>query len=212
MTSVVSRRSRKPLYAPEPLDAILSRAGESRFARARPPFATALWRIAVGARIADKAHPVWLQDGTLVLRVSTSVWAHELSLLTDDVCSRLRRHGIDVRALRFRVGPLPAIDRPPERRTARTVPPPQAIPQELARTLELMDDDALRDAIERAAASNLAWQTIAGPAPPQRVTEARRAARAPQSAEEETSLRGQASSAARADAPGTRAGGRGRPR
>src|SRR5258708_7674148 len=113
------RRSRETLAAPEPLDTILSRAGESRFARVRPPVSAKVWRDAVGARIADRARPVWLYGGTLVLRVPSSVWAHELSLLADEVCDRLRRHGVHVRALRFRVGPLPALERPPERRLAR---------------------------------------------------------------------------------------------
>src|ERR1700684_3715426 len=109
------RRSRQS--APESLDAILLRAGENRFARLRPPIASRVWREAVGARIADKAKPVSISGGVLLLRVST----HELSLLADEVTERLRARGIDVHQLRFHVGALPAVERPPERRVSRPV-------------------------------------------------------------------------------------------
>jgi hypothetical protein len=179
-------RSRQALRSPEALDTILSRAGESRFARARPPIPERLWREAVGARIAERAQPVWLHDGTLVLRVTSSVWAHELSLLAEDVCARLRECAIDARSLRFRVGPLPAVERPPERRVARTVPTDRFVPPELAASLEQVPDQSLRDAIERAATANLAWQSIVTTTEADSVTEARRAARAPRSAGAET--------------------------
>src|SRR5258708_24148917 len=126
-------RSRESLAAPESLGVILARAGENRFARERPVVPATLWRDAVGARIAERAFPVWLHAGTLVLRVSSSVWAHELSLLADEVCARLRQRGVDARMLRFRVAPLPPVERPPERRGARSIPARQALPLELAR-------------------------------------------------------------------------------
>jgi hypothetical protein len=206
------RPSRKPLAAPEPLDTILSRAGESRFARVRPPVSAKVWRDAVGARIAERAQPVWLHSGTLVLRVPSSVWAHELSLLADEVCARLRQHGVDARALRFRVGPLPPLERPPERRMARTVPAGRVLPAELGPALERVEDDALRTTIARAAATNLAWQSVACAAPAQHVSEALRAARAPRSAEEETSPPDPASPGAREAEQRTRASESSRPR
>jgi hypothetical protein len=206
------KRLREPLAAPEPLDAILSRAGESRFARVRPPVPAKLWRDAVGARIAERARPEWLHNGMLVLRVASSVWAHELSLLADDVCARLRRFGIDARTLRFRVGALPPVDRPPERRVARSVPVERTIPAELVRALDRVHDDTLRTAIAQAAGANLAWQSIARAAPAQEVSEARRAARAPQFVEEGTSPPVPASPVVHADGPRTRAGERDRSR
>lgn len=206
------RRPRQPLTAPEPLDTILSRAGENRFARATPPISAMVWRDAVGARIAERARPVSLQAGTLELRVPSSVWAHELSLLADEVCARLQQRGVDARKLRFRVGPLPAIDRPPERRVARSVPTERRIPSELAPALGRVDDHVLRSIIARAAATNLAWQSVTRSDPAPDVSAVRRAARAPRSVEEETSQPDRATIALHADAPHTRADGSNRSR
>ena len=206
------QRSHGRFAGPEPLEAILSRAGENRFARVRPPVPAKVWRDAVGPRIAERACPVWLHAGMLVLRVPSSVWAHELSLLAEEVCARLRQCGIDARTLRFRVGPLPALERPPERRVARSVPTERSIPPELARVLGAVDDEGLRAAIGRAAAANLAWQSSVRTAPEGDVTEARRGARAPRCAEEGTSPRDRASPVAPEGAPRSRAGGADRSR
>lgn len=208
----MKRRSRQRLVAPEPMEAILDRAGENRFARARSPIALNVWRDAVGARIADRARPVSLWNGVLLLRVATSVWAHELSLLAAEVCARLRERGVEARELRFRVGALEAVERPPERRVARAVPTSFAIPPELGRALDDVGDDSLRTAIERAAAANLAWQSVTRPAPHQEVSEARRAVRAPRGAATETARPARATPASRASAPRTRGDGRDRSR
>ena len=210
------RSRRAALRAPESLEAILDRAGENRFARVRPPIAAKVWREAVGARIAERARPVSLFGGVLVLRVPTSVWAHELSLLGEELCARVRQHGIDVRQLRFQVGSVPAVDRPPERRLSRPVPcreVPAEPPHEVAVALAAMRDAGLREVIARAAASNLAWQEItrAAHAPEETiVSEARRAARAPRFAEGESAPPGPGSAAFGAEAPGTPSDGRGR--
>jgi hypothetical protein len=208
----MSKRGRSRLANPEPLGAILDRAGENRFARTREAIPAALWRDAVGARIAERAMPISLEDGVLLLRVPTSVWANELSLLGDEVCARLRDRGLDAREIRFRVGALPPIDRPPERRIARAVPKQRVLPAELARVLAGVADPELRRAIESAAAANLAWQTVVRPAPQGPLTEAQRAARAPRSAEGESARRGPASPASPAGRSGTRGGGRDRSR
>src|SRR6185437_1416795 len=118
--------------------------------------------------------------------------------------------GLDAREIRFRVGALPPIDRPPERRIARTVPAERTVPPELARVLEGVGDPELRRAIESAAAANLAWQTVVRPAPPLasgQLTEAQRAVRAPRSSEGGSAPRGPASSASPAGRSGTRGGG-----
>jgi hypothetical protein len=208
----MAKRKRSHLASPEPLRAILDRAGESRFARNREPFAAALWRDAVGARIAERALPIALEDGVLLLRVPTSVWANELSLLSDEVCARLRDRGVIARELRFRVGALPPIDRPPERRIARTVPAIRTVPDELARVLAGVEDVTLRQAIEKAAAANLAWQSVTRAAPQAPLNEAQRAARAPRSAEGESARPAPGSPASHGGPRGTREGGRGRSR
>jgi hypothetical protein len=220
------KRRRGPLAAPESVEGILDRAGESRFASVRPPVAPRVWREAVGARIAERAVPVSFYGGVLLLRVPSSVWAHELSLLSSELCERLRERGIDARELRFRVGAIPAVDRPAERRTVRAVPPPEPVPREIEAPLAGIDDSALRSTILTAIAANLAWQTAVRPAPkepseprPTRagreaddVTAARRVVRAPRSAERESAPPDRGSPASRGATPGNPAGGRGRPR
>jgi len=208
----MKRRFRERLVVPEAMEAILERAGESRFARTRPPLAMKVWRDAVGARIAERARPLLLWDGVLLLRVPSSVWAHELSLLAGEVCARLRERGVEARELRFRVGALDAVERPPERRVARSVPTAFPVPAEVAHALGGVGDDGLRACIERAAAANLAWQSVSRPAPAQEVTEARRAARAPRGAATETAPPARETPACRAAAPRNREDGRGRSR
>jgi Dna[CI] antecedent DciA-like protein len=198
------RRFRQKAGAPETLEEILARAGESRFARAHSPIAAKLWREAVGARIAERACPLSLYGGVLLLRVPSSAWAHELSLLSDDICSRLRERGVKARELRFRVGPVPAVERPPERRVSRTVPATRNLPNEVVGSLGRVTDDELRAAIAGAAAANLAWQAMGTPAHRLAVNEAQRGARAPRSVEAESDPQGRESPVSREGAQDTR--------
>jgi hypothetical protein len=208
----MAKRARVRLMRPEALSAILNRAGENRFARTREAIPGPLWRDAVGARIAERAHPISIEDGVLLLRVPSSVWANELSLLSDDVRARLKERGVTVRELRFRVGVVPVVERPPERRIARTVPTTREIPDELARVLAGVADADLRAILEGAAGANLAWQTVNRRAEQAALNEAQRAARAPRSAEAESAPPGPASPASPGAQQGTRGGGRDRSR
>ena len=208
----MARRTRKHLAMPEPLRAILDRAGENRFARTRDAIAPLLWRDAVGARIAERAVPITLEDGVLLLRVPSSVWANELSLLADEVRARLKERGVSVRELRFRVGAVPPVERPPERRIARAVPTIREVPAELAQILAGVDDADLRAVIESAAAANLAWQSVTRPAPQATLTEAQRAARAPRSVAVESAPPARTSPASPSARPGRPGGGRDRSR
>ena len=208
----MGRPRRKSLAAPEALEVILERSGESRFARVRPPIAARVWREAVGARIAERARPVSLRDGVLLLQVASSVWAHELSLLSDAVRQRLREHGIAVSELRFRVASLGIVDRPAERRLTRAVPRSVAVPAEIGRALGGVPDADLRASIAAAAAANLAWQAAVRPVPQGEVSEAKRGARDPRDAGGGTSPQGRATPGAPAGGPRTRAGGPGRSR
>ncbi|MBX3202418.1 MAG: DUF721 domain-containing protein [Labilithrix sp.] len=158
------RRKRRRLEAPEPLENVLARAGENRFARRQLPIPLAHWRVAVGPRIADRARPIALERGVLVVKVVTSVWANELSMLAPQIIARLAESapngapGIEVKSLRFRVGPLDVIEGIPQRRDYRRIPPPAPLAPELEASLSRVDDDDLRAMIARAARSNLAWQ------------------------------------------------------
>jgi hypothetical protein len=159
MVKLKRRRKRRRLDAPEPLDEVLDRAGENRFAKKQLPIPLAKWRAAVGPRIADRARPIALERGVLIVKVATSVWANELSMLSAQIIAKLALATFDVKSLRFRVGPLDVIEGIPNRRDYRKVPPPVALTPELERSLDLVQDDELRSAIERAARANLAWQT-----------------------------------------------------
>lgn len=160
MTRAAKRKRRKNLDAPEPMEDLLDRAGEDRFAKRRAPIPSKDWKIAVGPRIADRAHPMSLERGVLVVKVATSVWANELQMLAPEIVARLRVRGFGVDSLRFKVGPLDTPDRPPERRVYRKVPPPAPLAPELAKSIAAVPDDELRALIGRAASANLAWQTF----------------------------------------------------
>ena len=185
------RRRRPKMIAPEPLEHVLARAGEDRFAPSanRAPIPPHVWFAAVGARIAERTRPIALEGGVLIVRAATSVWASELSLLSEPLLTRLRMVGVRARSLRFRVGPIEAAERGTELRTSK-VPAPIALDQRLARLLEDVEDEELRAAMTAAARANLAWQEFnaGGDA-----TGAPRAARAPRDAGTETAPRGRKS-------------------
>ena len=151
-------RRRRSLLAPQGLDEVLTRHGENRFAHLRSPIGERAWVDAVGMRIADRAKPISLERGVLTVRAATSVWASELSLLSEPLVARLCAQGLEVTELRFRVGPVEAPARPPERREVRAVPPPAVLEADLQRAIATIDDDELRASITLAAQSNLAWQ------------------------------------------------------
>ncbi len=163
-SSFKKRRRRNNLAAPEPIEDLLDRSGDHHFARKRPPIPMREWKLAVGPRIADRAQPVTLERGILLVKVTTSVWANELSMLSPEIVARLRTRGFAVDQLRFRVGPLDLFDRPPERRMTRKVPPPVKLSPQLEATLATVDDPDLRAIIARAASANLAWQDFVSPA------------------------------------------------
>lgn len=150
------------MFAPESLEEVLDRAGENRFARKQLPIPLARWRAAVGPRIADRARPLELARGVLTVKVATSVWANELSMLAPQIISKLVQDlGLDIKSLRFRVGPLDVEEGMKETRVYRQVPPPVALSPDLVKTLLTIEDEELRAVIENAARNNLAWQAPA---------------------------------------------------
>ncbi len=215
------RRRRKRMIAPEGLDHVLARAGEDRFAPNRPPLPPHVWAAAVGARIAERTRPIAIESGVLVVRAATSVWASELSLLSDALLARLRANGVTVRALRFRVGTIEPVERAVALRKAK-VPRATTLDPGVAATIATVEDDELRETIAASARANLAWQSFnaegnaqgnaergtggadgtTGPA-----SAVPRAARAPRDAETESAPRDRTSSASRGAGPGNRGGG-----
>lgn len=117
------------------------------------------WPSAVGPAIAANAWPARIaRDRTLHVATSSSAWAFELTQLADTVLARLQEHlptGIPA-ALRFAVGPLPESGGEPETTSSGIVPRPN--PEALAegeRIARGIGDEALREAVARAAAASL---------------------------------------------------------
>jgi hypothetical protein len=200
----MKRRSRTKMKAPEALGNVLARAGEDRFAPSRAPMPPHVWLAAVGPRIAERTRPVAIEDGTLVVRVASSAWASELSLLSDALLARIRKvlapGGPRVSALRFRVGQIEPPERPAELRRA-LVPAPVPLSPALTRALAKVQDEELRAAIEEAARVTLAWQHNTN-AP--KVTSAQQGARAPRDAGTGSDPPAPADSASRGASRGTR--------
>lgn len=84
---------RPKMKRPLPLAALLESvfAGKPAQRRIREAKAWQFWEEAVGAHIASKATPVAFRDGTLTVRVSSSPWMKELSLMKLDIISQLNR-------------------------------------------------------------------------------------------------------------------------
>lgn len=200
------RRRRPKLHAPEPLEGVLERAGENRFAKKQLPIPLAHWRAAVGPRIADRARPIALERGVLVVKVVSSVWANELSMLAPQIMKKLAESrpngaaGVEVKSLRFRVGPLDVMEGIPQMWTLRRVPPPAPLAPELKQSLATVEDVELRTLIERVAAANLAWQSAT-------ISEERRAAPGPRDAGRGTALPGRSAGDSDEASPGSSAGG-----
>jgi hypothetical protein len=109
------------------------------------------WRRAVGERLAQKTHPERISEGVLTVRVPSSTWAQELSLLSEVVLERLGAAGHRVQRLRFHVSGAAL---PPE--TPVTVVRRVALPASLSASLARLDDPELRQAIAEAASLSLA--------------------------------------------------------
>ncbi len=189
---------RPPLASPEPMQGVVRRVGRlGAGPGGRPTVSREDWEACVGARIADRAQPVELDRGTLVVRTATNVWASELTLLAVTIVERLKARGIDVRALRCRVGPVEPRPLPKALRPSVAVPAPTPLPAPLARALEAVDDPDLRATIAAAASANLAWQDYVDAHGTGPTTSASRGARVPQSAGTETGLPGRTTGATR---------------
>jgi Dna[CI] antecedent, DciA len=160
-----SGKHRRRLHVPESIDVTIEHARGPDAPWAKPAIRERVWREAVGGRIAERARPEELTRGTLWVRVATSVWASELSLLSAELIQRLRVRGVTVQNLRFRVAPIdPHGGRPDPRRT-QVVPPLAPLPPELLGHLAVVGDEELRQGIAHAARANLAWQENLAPEP-----------------------------------------------
>lgn len=146
---------------PTPLAELLDQAQAESARRGGAALTPNAWQAVVGDRIAARTRVGRLQRGTLTVYVGSSAWANELTFLMDDILSRLRTTGLQVRQLRFQVKDLglPADvgnARPGEAPRATKPPPRAPLPPALLRRLARVEDPDLREAIAEAAALSLA--------------------------------------------------------
>jgi predicted nucleic acid-binding Zn ribbon protein len=108
------------------------------------------WQRAVGQRLAQKTQPERLLEGTLTVRVPSSTWAQELSMLSETVLERLKAAGHNVQRLRFNVSAGFARPDLPVMTVQRA-----ALPAGLRESISRVEDPELRQAISEAAAYSL---------------------------------------------------------
>ena len=111
------------------------------------------WPAAVGPEIARNAWPARFQrDGTLIVHTKDAIWSFELGHRAAEISTRLP----GTPALKFVAGPLPEPGAPVEEALPT---PPAATLEEQRRAAEWaasIEDEGLRDAVQRAAAASLA--------------------------------------------------------
>jgi len=113
---------------------------------------------ALSPRIVRNARPVRLARGVLTVHTINSAWASSLQLESESILAKLHRStpGLKLRKLVFRSGILPdaAIPIPEDPEPKRTVAL-HKLPIEVARELVRIHDDALREAVTKAALTGL---------------------------------------------------------
>jgi hypothetical protein len=170
----------------------------------------AAWRRVVGVNIARRTLPMRLNDGVLTVRVATSSWAQELSLLKVTLCERLTSDGMAVRDIRFQVGPVEPPQRSPEVQVRVPFRPRVPLPNALLGEIEKVPDQELRVSLARAAAANLAWQALVlAQQEPKTASAALRDARAPLPAAAESAPSARSSPPGPASTRDSRGGRRG---
>lgn len=118
------------------------------------------WPAAVGDAISRAAWPQRIaRDGTLVVAATSSSWAFELGLLSEEILAKLAAavgEGAPV-AIKFSPGPVPSPAAPVGGADAPTPPEIDDATRLLAEELTAaMTDEQLRETIARAAAASLA--------------------------------------------------------
>ena len=91
--------------SPRPLALALAPLSEAAAPATTLARVQAEWIRAAGSLVAAEAQPVSERDGVVTVRCSSSVWAHELSLLAPRLVEALSSSGAPgVRSLRFVTG------------------------------------------------------------------------------------------------------------
>jgi hypothetical protein len=121
--------------------------------------ALAWWEAHLPARISKNARPAKIVRGALVIHTASSAWAQELVMLLPRHLEALAAAvpGLDPGKVRVQSGPLPP--RPLGPAPVPPASPPLALhelPESVARALASIGNDAVREAVARAAAQSLA--------------------------------------------------------
>jgi hypothetical protein len=115
------------------------------------------WPDAVGDAIARNAWPARIaRDGTVHVNAADSVWAFELGHRAAEIAARL-----GVERVRFAAGPLPSHEPSPP--TAPVVEPSQEDLRAAAALTAGIEDENLRETVQKAAGFGLARTTPRGP-------------------------------------------------
>jgi len=78
---------------------------------AKQKITRALWQEVAGIGFANKTAPMRVSEGTLFVRVASSVWAQELQQFEAVILDRLAKKGIEIKSLRFVVSEVDPLDR-----------------------------------------------------------------------------------------------------
>lgn len=113
---------------------------------------------ALSPRVLRNARPVRFARGVLTVHTINSAWASSLQLESESILARLSRltPGVRIAKMVFRSGPLPdaavpiPLDPEPKKSVAL-----DKLPEDIARALAQIHDDALREAVTRAALMGL---------------------------------------------------------
>src|SRR3954454_12667975 len=112
----------------------------------------------VSQRVQNNAGPFRFRNGVLTVHTTTSSWANALSLESSQIIGRLRARLPDVPVQRmvFRVGRIPTMpDTVKEEPPLAPLLPLTSLPENVARELARIPNDALRETVARAAAVSL---------------------------------------------------------
>jgi hypothetical protein len=199
----VSQSSRNK---PASLGSLLATSRDAAARQAGTAIDREQWRRIVGERIAARTEPGPKRGRELTVYVASASWAQELSLLVNEIVTRIKAVGIGVDTIRFGVRAIT----PPTREAAAPKPAARkaALPSALNAELDTIADAELRATIAEAAGLWLALgETASAPARSSSkspTTSQQPSARSPRGAES------QSARSARMPLPG-RAGPKGKP-
>ena len=157
----MARRSRRPVPVGDILARLLdeqeggrgvSGGGAQRVSRVLSAFGR------IGPPVTEHADAVGFRRGVLTLQVHESAWLTELTFLRTEIIERVNKMvgGAPVREVRLRLGPRRRIEPPP--------PPPRPLTEAQRSQVEQwaapIADEAVRDAVRKAASTSLARGSV----------------------------------------------------